>query len=50
MSCSSWWCRAAGIRVPSRFVRTAGVDLVAAANTVVPAIVALEAHGFTVTH
>lgn len=49
VECSAGGCPAAGIRVPSRFVRTDGVDLIAAANTVVPAILALEANGFTVT-
>lgn len=47
--CSAGGCPAAGIRVPSRYARTDGVDLVAAANTVVPAILALEANGFAVT-
>jgi len=33
----------------SRFARTDGVDLMAAADTVVPAILALESDGFIVT-
>lgn len=49
VECSAGGCPAAGVRVPSRFVRTDGVDLVPAANTVVPAILAREANGFTVT-
>jgi hypothetical protein len=49
VECSAGGCPAAGIRVPSLYLRTDGVDLVAAANTVVPAILALEANGFTVT-
>jgi hypothetical protein len=49
VECPAGGCPAAGIRVPSRFLRTAGVDMVAAADTVVPAILALEANGFTVT-
>jgi hypothetical protein len=49
VECTAGGRPAAGIRVPSRNERTDGVDLVTAAHTVVPAILALEANGFTVT-
>lgn len=49
IECAAGGCPAAGIRLPSRYVRAAGVDLVAAADTVIPAILALESNGFTVT-
>lgn len=49
IECAAGGCPAAGIRVASRSVRTGGVDLVAAADTVVPSILALESNGFTVT-
>lgn len=49
IQCAAGGCPAAGIRLPSRYLRTDGVDLVAAANTVIPAILALESNGFTVT-
>ena len=49
IECAAGGCPAAGIRVPSRYLRTEGVDLVAAADTVIPAILALEDNGFTVT-
>jgi len=49
IECAAGGCPAAGIRVPARYLRTEGVDLVAAADTVIPAILALEDNGFTVT-
>jgi hypothetical protein len=49
VECEAGGCPASGIRLPSLYVRTAGVDLVAAADTVIPAILALESSGFTVT-
>jgi hypothetical protein len=49
IECAAGGCPAAGIGLSSRYARTGGVDLVAAADTVIPAIVALESMGFTVT-
>jgi hypothetical protein len=49
IECAAGGCPAAGIRVPARYLRTEGVDLVAATDTVIPAILALEDNGFTVT-
>ena len=49
IECAAGGCPAAGIRVPARYLRTEGVDLVAAGDTVIPAILALEDNGFTVT-
>jgi hypothetical protein len=49
IECAAGGCPAAGLRLPSRYLRTDGVDLVAAANTLIPAILALESNGFTVT-
>ena len=49
IECEAGGCPAAGVGLSPLYVRTAGVDLVAAGNTVVPAILALESIGFTVT-
>lgn len=49
IECAAGGCPAAGIGLPSRYLRTDGVDLVPAGDTVIPAILALESNGFTVT-
>lgn len=49
VECSAGGCPAAGIGVPSPLTRAQGIDLSQAANTVVPAILALEAIGYVVT-
>ena len=46
--CSAGGCPAAGTRLSSRLARTGGADIVQAGNTVVPAILALEATGLDV--
>jgi hypothetical protein len=48
VACRAGGCPADGISLPSRLARTEGVDLVQAANTVVPAILALEECGYVV--
>ena len=48
VECDSGGCPAAGISVPARYVRTSGVDIIHAANTLVPAILSLEATGYRV--
>jgi hypothetical protein len=49
VECAAGGCPAAGASVPAAWVRVSGVDLVHAGDTVVPAILALEAVGYTVT-
>ncbi len=49
VECTAGGCPASGPSVPSARVRTSGVDLVQAGNTVAPAILALEACGYLVT-
>ena len=49
VECSAGGCPSSGIRLPAKIVRTDGVDLVQAGNTVVPAILALEANGYAVS-
>jgi len=49
LECDAGGCPAAGVHHASRFIRTDGVDLTNAANTLVPAILALERSGYTVT-
>jgi hypothetical protein len=49
VECAAGGCPAAGIGLSSRYVRTGGVDLVVAADTVIPAILALESMGFIVS-
>ncbi len=48
VECTAGWCPAAGLSLPSLRLRVDGVDLFAAGNTVVPAILALRELGFTV--
>src|SRR5689334_16382483 len=48
IECSAGGCPASGISTASRFVRIDGVDVVQAANTMVPAIVVLQDLGFEV--
>ena len=47
--CSAGGCPAAGAVLPSLHFRTEGAGIAQAGNTVVPAILALEHLGFTVT-
>ncbi|MDQ1304472.1 MAG: hypothetical protein QG671_299 [Actinomycetota bacterium] len=49
VECDTGGCPAAGIHHAARFVRTDGVNLTHAANALVPAILALESSGYTVT-
>jgi hypothetical protein len=49
VECVAGGCPASGIRLESRLARTEGLDLAAAANTVVPAILALESQGYSVS-
>ena len=49
VECDAGGCPAAGIHHAARFVRTDGVDLTHAGDTLVPAILALESSGYTVT-
>lgn len=46
--CAAGGCPAAGVRIPSLLVRTQGVQVAQAGNTVVPAILALRRLGFRV--
>lgn len=48
VECLAGGCPASGISLPSRLMRTDGVDLVQAGNTVAPAILALRALGYVV--
>ena len=48
VECLAGGCPASGLSLPSRLIRTEGVDLVQAGNTVVPAILALRALGYVV--
>jgi hypothetical protein len=49
VECAAGGCPASGTSVPAAWVRVSGVDLAQAGNTVVPAILVLEAMGHTVT-
>lgn len=49
VECSAGGCPASGLGFPSLRFRVEGVDLVQAGNTVVPAVLALRALGFTVS-
>jgi len=49
LECDAGGCPAAGVHHASRFIRTDGADLIHAANTLIPAILALENSGYTVT-
>lgn len=49
VECASGGCPAAGLRMPTLWLRVEGVDIAQAGNTVVPAILALEQAGFAVT-
>lgn len=48
VECLAGGCPASGCSLPSRLMRTNGVDLFQAGNTVVPAILALRAMGYVV--
>lgn len=49
LECKAGGCPASGTDLPPAWIRISGVDLVEAGNTVVPAILALEACGYVVT-
>jgi len=49
VECDAGGCPAAGAHLPSRVLLTEGVSISSAGNTLVPAILALEASGYTVT-
>lgn len=49
VECAAGGCPASGPGLAAAWVRISGVDLVQAGDTVVPAILALEACGYTVT-
>lgn len=48
VECAAGGCPASGPGLAPAWVRISGVDLAQAANTVIPAILALEACGYTV--
>ena len=48
VECLSGGCPTSGVALPSRLMRTDGVDLVQAGDTVVPAILVLESLGYLV--
>lgn len=49
LECRAGGCPSSGHGLPSAWIRISGVDIVQAGNTVVPAILALEACGYVVT-